>query len=420
MKKLLLALALTAASHALHESPRALAQTPAPAAGQQTSADPGITPNGVIGEVAAIDASAKQLFLKTDAGSVVIVTVADNTNYVRLPPGETTLAKATKTALSEIGAGDRVFARGSVAADSKSMMARVVIVNTKADLERKHEADRAEWKARGVVGTVTAVNPQTKEITLQSRTPGAPPVVIAASDAKVKFRRYAPDSVRFSDAKAGTFEEIKVGDQLRAKGEKSPDGARFTPEEVVTGSFRTLMGTITAVNPETREIQIKTLQGNQPVTIVVSKDSSLKRVPPEAAAMMAGGAPGSTPPQGAGGGAAARPAGAQAAAPPAGGAPPAAGAPGGGGGGMVVRRMGGDMQEMIERLPAATLAELKPGSMVVFSTTGTSAERVTAIQLIAGIEPLVAMMQARPGAGGANRGGNSLANLNLGFGIGQP
>jgi hypothetical protein len=81
--------------------------------------------------------------------------------------------------------------------------------------------------------------------------------------------------------------------------------------------------------------------------------------------------------------------------------------------------MGGDMQEMIERLPSASLAELKPGSMVVFSTTGTGAERVTAIQLIAGIEPLVAMMQARPGGGGG-RGGNSLANLNLGFGIGQP
>ncbi|HEV2765326.1 MAG TPA: hypothetical protein VGV38_20255, partial [Pyrinomonadaceae bacterium] len=100
---------------------------------------------------------------------------------------------------------------------------------------------------------------------------------------------------------------------------------------------------------------------------------------------------------------------------PGGGAPPAGGAPGGPGG-----RRGFDPQEMLERLPAATVAELKPGQMVILSTTGTGADKVTAIQLVAGIEPLLAMMQARPGGGGRPGGANALGNLNLGFGIGSP
>jgi hypothetical protein len=94
--------------------------------------------------------------------------------------------------------------------------------------------------------------------------------------------------------------------------------------------------------------------------------------------------------------------------------------------------MGGDfMQQMLERLPAVTLAELKPGTMVVVSSTvGADPTRVTAIQLVSNIEPLVAMMSRRPGAGGGGAGASGGAGgasglggaggFNFGFGIGQP
>ncbi|MCA1636632.1 MAG: hypothetical protein LC802_23930, partial [Acidobacteria bacterium] len=71
-----------------------IALTGAASAFAQTN-DPGITPNGVLGDVVAVDAKAKQLFVKTDAGSVVVVTVADTTLYKKVVPGETSLAKAT-------------------------------------------------------------------------------------------------------------------------------------------------------------------------------------------------------------------------------------------------------------------------------------------------------------------------------------
>jgi hypothetical protein len=369
--------AILALACALAGAVSAFAQTP----------DPGITPNGVIGEVVAVDAAAGQMSVRTDAGSVVAVTVADNTVFKKLLPGETTLAKAADMAFKELAAGDRVFARGAVSDDRKTVMARAVVVNTKADLERKQAADRAEWQQRGVVGVVSALDPATKEITIQTRTPEGPkPVVIAASMPAVRFRRYAPDSVKFADAKPSKFEELKVGDQLRAKGDRSADGARFAAEEVVSGSFRTSLGTVTAVDAAKNQFTIKQAQGDQTLTVVVRPDSLLKRFQP--------------PPGAAAGG-------------------PGGGAPQGGGPQRVA-----DIQRLIENLPPLSLADLKAGQMVVVSSTvGADPTRVTAIQLVAGIEPLVAMMSPRQGGrpgGGVGQITAAAGQVNFGFGIGQP
>jgi hypothetical protein len=381
--------------------------------------DPAITATRVFGKITEINAPAGQMTVKTDAGSVVIVNLNAKTTYERMPPGETDRTKAVKIALTDITVGDGVYARGYVAEDRKSVPAQQIIVVSQSDIAKKQDKERAEWRQRGLSGIIEAVNPQTKEITVTTRAAEGPkPVIVPITD-KVKMRRYAPDSIKFSDAKKSSFEELKVGDQFRGKGDKSTDGARFTPEEIVTGSFRTIGGPITTVDAAAGEIKINDMQSKQPLTIVVRKDSTLKRVPADfMQMMMQGGGPGG--PGGAPGGA---PAGA---APPQGGQrPPAAGgaqgappqgaqqggpggAPGNGGGGF-------DIQRMIENLPAATLAELKPGEMVLISsTTGADPTRVTAITVVAGVEPIFAMLQARQG-GPSNRPPN-LGTINIGIG----
>jgi hypothetical protein len=404
---LALALALSAAAHG---------------AGAQA---PG---NNVLGDVVAVDASSKQVFVKTDAGSVVIVSVSDATRVLKNPPGESKTDKAVPYTLAEIVAGDRILALGKLSDDGKTLAGpRVLIVNTKAELTAKQEKERAEWQARGVVGVVSAVNAETKEITINTRTPEGPkPVVIAAGGAGVKLRRYAPDSIKFADAKPSTFEEVKAGDQLRAKGDKGADGAKFAAEEVVTGTFRTTLGTVKGVDAAKNEITIEQASDKKPLTVVVRPDSVLKQFPADMAAMMGGGAGGA----GAAGGAAPAGGGQRVVIQggPGGGAPPAGGAgaaPGQGGAGGPVRRMF-DPQQMLERLPPVTLAELKPGQMIVVSSTvGADPTRVTAIQLVANVEPIIAMMSRRQGAGaaggmGAMGGAAAAGGMNFGFGIGQP
>ena len=379
--------------------------------------DPNITAKHAIGEIKAIDAAAKQLTIKTDAGSVVIVSLGDKTTYKKLAPGETSLTSATDVTLADLGEGDRVMARGTVSADQKSVPAAMVIVMTKGDLAKKQDAERAEWRRRGILGVITALKPETKEITISNRTmAGTQTVVIPVSD-KTEMRRYAPDSIKFGDAKPSEFSELKVGDQLRALGDRTEDPLRFKPQKIVTGSFRTVGGVVTAIDPSTGEIKINDLEKKKPFTIVVKQDAVLRKCPPasEMGAMMGRG------PGGPGGGA--PPAGAPAAGGQPAARPQGAGGPGGGGPGGPGGRPGGgfNINDMLERLPTIKIADVKVGdTIIVSSTQGVDPTRLTAISLVTGADTLLAMLAPRPQPG--QTAPNPAAGLGSGitFGIGLP
>ena len=384
--------------------------TGAGAAGTQ-GGDAGITPNRVIGEVKAIDATSKQLIVKTDAGALVTATLSDVTQFMRVAPGETNLTNAAKITFTDLAEGDRVMAMGKVSDDKKTVPARAVIVMTKADIAKKQDAERAEWRRRGILGVVSALNPASKEITISSRSAaGLQSVIIPVSD-KVEMRRYAPDSIKFGDAKMSNFAELQVGDQLRALGERAPDGTRFMPDKVVSGAFRTVAGTVTSVDPATGEIKITESEKKQALTIVVKQDAVLRRFPSE----MGGGMMMMGRPAGASTAGGQAPAGATQ-----GGGPARGGGPGGGPG----RAGGFNVQEMLERLPTVTLADVKPGEMIIVSSTkGADPTRLTAISLLSGAEPflnMIASRQPQTTEGSAPNPAAGLGNSGIQFGIGLP
>ncbi len=375
---------------------------PAPA----QASDPNVTAKHAIGEIKVIDPAAKQLTIKTDAGNLIAVSLSDATVFMRLAPGETTLTNAARITFTDLGEGDRVWARGKVADDRKSLPAVSLIVMNKADIAKKQEAERAEWKKRGMLGLITAIKPETKEITVTTRTlAGTQAAVVIPVSEKVEMRRYAPDSIKFADAKPATFEELKVGDQVRALGDRSSDGASFSAEKVVTGSFKSVAGVVTAIDAATGELKINDMQTKQPLTILVKQDAVLRKFPAagEGGGMMMMG----------GGGGGARPA------PPAG-APAAGQGPGGPAG----ARPGGGMniQDLLERLPTIAVADVKVGdTIIVSSTKGADPTRLTAISLIAGADTLLSMLAARqPAAGGPSAPNPSAGLGGVQFGIGLP
>jgi hypothetical protein len=396
------------------------AQSPQSAATPQQTGDPGITPNGAMGEVKAIDAASKEMIVKTDAGSLVTVKLNDKTVYLHLAPGEKTLTNATKITFSDVGEGDRVWARGKVSDDHKSVPAAALIVMNKTDIAKKQEGERAEWKRRGILGVVTGLKPETKEITISSRSGMATQSVVIPVSDKVEMRRYAPDSIKFSDARPSDFGELKMGDQLRALGERSTDGNSFTAEKVVTGSFQTVAGTVTAVNPATNELKIDDLQKKQPLTIVIKQDAVLRKFPsPGERGGMAMRVPGA----GSNGAAAGQ---TPAAGQEQGANRPQSGRPPGGGGGGMFRAGGGgsfNIQDMLERLPAISVADIKVGdTIIVSSTKGADPERLTAISVVSGADTLLNMIAARQQQTGGQTTPNPAAGLGSGiqFGIGLP
>src|SRR5215510_9162605 len=321
----------------------------APKAQTTAPTDPAITSLSVMGIVTDNKAESSQLVVQTAAGNQVTVTLSDRTEFRRIPPGEKTKDKFIKISSTDFAVGDSVFARGRMSEDRKNLPALEFYVMSKGDIATKREREREEWTKRSIAGTISAINADTKEISLDSRTPEGPKPLVITTAADTKFRRYAPDSVRFSDARTSAFSELKVGDQLRSLGSKNADGTRFTPEEIVTGSFQTIGGVISEVNLDKKEIKINDSQSKQPVTIVVSNDSTLRRVTPEALTALAPTQPNT---------AAAKPA--------------------------------TDLQETFDRLPTLTLQELKAGeSILVSSTKGADPSRVTAIALVSGVGPLL-------------------------------
>ncbi len=378
----------------------------------------------IVGSVEAIAAGGKQLTLKSDAGVVYTVATDDKTKFERVTPGPDSkldMKQATALEPSEIVAGDRLLARGVVSEESKKIEATTIVVLTKADVAQTQKHELEEWKTRGIAGTVTAINPDTKEVTI--KTDSIPPrtVVVDASH-KVEFMRYAPDSMKFSDAKPSAFADVKVGDRLRALGEKKEEGGRYTAQEIISGSFRTLAVQVVSVDPATNTIKATDLQtkDKQPVTIHVNAETVARRMPEQMARMMAmrlnaqtGGAAGG--PAGSGGpgagGRQRRPGGAgegeganrgrqseQGGPGPAGNMAQMGGGPGGYGGTH-------DLQQIFERLPEVKLDELKPGDALIISTTsGADRSNVTAIMMVAGVEPFLAAAPKRAG-GGLDLGG---------------
>ncbi len=354
--------------------------------------------NRAIGAVVSIDPNG--FTIQTDSGTRVAVQLQGNATLVRVPPNQKDLKGAVKIAAPDISVGDRVLVRGRFSDDQKTLLANAAIVMSKADIAQKQEGERAAWQ-RGVGGLVTGVDPAANTITLSTAGFGATKKTTLHSSKDTVLRRYAPDSVRFDDAKPAPFDQIQPGDQLRARGTRSPDGSEFTADEIVSGTFRNIAGTVSSVDLSQNTMTVTDLKTKKPVLVKFATDSQLRKLSPMMAQGIAmrlkGGAPGG--PGGQQGGAAAG-GGASAGAAPAG-SPAAGGSPGGGGPGSVGpggARSGRapDLQQILNRMPPAKLADIQKGDAVmIVSTQGTATGGVTAITVLGGVE---AILTASPNA----------------------
>ncbi len=347
----------------------------------------------VSGEVTAVDAAAGKMTLKSDAGGTAEVTFSEQTRCLRVPAGEKDPKNWPKIATAELAVGDRVVARGA-AADGGAIAATAILVMTKADVAGREEKEREEWRTRGIAGTIAAIDPASKLITVTLRgRSGAGTMFVDAANVTA-FRRYAPDSIRFADAKPGAFADLEVGDQLRALGERSADGTHYAAAQIVSGAFQTIAGTVVSVDAAGNTIHLTNSQTKQTVAVHVNGDALVRRLPAEMAGMLArrmgGGAAGA----GAGGtggpggqGWQHGPPGAGAAGAPGAGPGHYAGSAGGGGAGNGAP----DIRQMLEHLPAVTLAELKPGdALIVSGSKSADPSNFAAMTIVAGVEPFLA------------------------------
>lgn len=301
----------------------------------------------LVGEVESIDTATRRVVVKADAGAVVQVAVPQGTALLRAKPGATTLSDATALPLEQLTVGDRVLARGAFSADHAQLEARRLVVMSHDDLAQKQEAERADWRARGVVGTVRAVDTATGTVTLRTgRAWNATITTVVTGGRSVAFRRYAPGSRHFHDAQPSAFDRIAVGDELRVLGARDAAG-HVLAEQVVFGSFRMLTGELLAVAPGNDHLIVRDEAGDRKVMVALAADTPLRRMFDRSA-----------------------------------------GAP--------RRPSGGAGEDLIDRLPPITAAELKAGDRILVATTkdGDPAN-VVALAIVSGL-PAVAAGRGMP------------------------
>ena len=328
--------------------------------------------------------SADSLTLKTDSGSEVTIQLPAGVAVFSIPPGSKDLKQATPIKLTDLQPGDRVLVRGKPGADATSFVASAIIAMKASDIASNQAKQREEWQRHGIGGLVSAVDPIQNTVTIKTLTAaGAKDVVIHATKSTI-LRRYAPGSINFDEAKVAPISDIKAGDQLRARGTRSPDGAEFTADEIVSGSFRNIAGIVRSVDPSAGTLTVNDIATKQPVELKVTTESKMRNVPERMAQGIAirlkGMGEGANPaaPK------ASQPGQSSQAAPGEHGAPGANGTAGG------PPRGGGDVQQMLSRLPVSPLSDFKKGDVVMLvATSSQGSEPPTVITLLGGVEPIL-------------------------------
>src|SRR5580698_9227251 len=258
-----------AMSHAMSAGPQALQAAGTSAATRR------------IGAIKAINGAV--VTLTPDTGPDISFTVQATTRILRIAPGEKDLKNATPIQLQDLQVGDRILVAGKASDDNLSFAASTVVVMTHSALQARHQQDLQDWQKRGVDGLAKAVDPAAGTVTISVRSKD---VVIHTSSTTV-VRRYAPESVKFDDAKPGTLQQIHPGDQVRARGDRSADGSELAAVEIVSGSFPGIAGTVNSVDASSSTLSVHDLLSNKTVVIKITPDSQLRHLSPEMAQMIA-------------------------------------------------------------------------------------------------------------------------------------
>jgi hypothetical protein len=313
-------------------------------------------PARLLGTVTAINGDT--ITVKADADGDHQVQVPSTAAIKRIAPGQKDLSAAETMPYNDLATGDRVLVKLDANAPGPISQAVQIVAVKQADVVQKQEKDREDWQRRGVGGLVKSVDSASGTIVLTSGSGATAKTITVHTTKTTLLKRYAPASVRFDTAQNAPIDAIHAGDQLRARGSKNAEGTEIAAEEAISGSFRNISGTIVSLDAAGSTLVVKDLATKKQITIHITSEAQMRRLPDMMARMMAtrlkaptGGPAAGMPPQNHGG-------------------------------------PGGDPQQMLNRAPAIQLADLKKGDAVmVVSTDGTT--DVTAISLLAGVEPLL-------------------------------
>ena len=340
----------------------------------QTTSPTTATTVRLIGTVTALQGSS--ITLTPDKGDATTLVVSSETRVLDLPPGSTDLKAAHPGSIGEVAVGDRVLITGEPGSGSGPIVARRIVMMKSAAIAQQRESIQAAW-AHSRSGVVDTVDPASGAITLSSR---GRTITVVTTPTTI-FRRYAPDSARFEDAKRSTIADLHVRDQVRVRGESTAETVQAA--EMVSGTFEQISGSVVSVDASAMTISVQDIHTKKLIVVKVTSRTELHQLSPEMAAQFAArskmAGQGASPNASAGTAAAsARP------------------------------HEESDLGKAVAQLPEISVTNLEIGHSILLIASG-NANALTALTILSGVEPILAATQN----GGAE---TSLAPWSVGSG----
>lgn len=328
-----------------------------------------------VGTITAI--AGDTLTIKTDAGDVHQVAVPSSAVIKQLAPGQRDLSSAQDIKVGDLAIGDRVLVKLDPNGSGTPAQALQVVAMKQTDIAQQQQKQREDWQRNGADGLVKSVDPANNVVVITKGVGAAARTITVHITRDTKLLRYAPNSIRFADARPAPLDAIQVGDQLHVRGQRKEDGSEITATEAVSGGFRNISGVVSSIDSGASTLVVKDLVTKKNVTVHITPDGEMRRLPEMMARMIAAAFKGG--------------AGAGAAHPQGGSGQTGNGSPTPGAG--QGRRNGGGMEQVLSRAPAVQLGDLKKGEAVMLVSTQGSTD-VTAIKLLVGVEPLLESPEA--------------------------
>jgi len=318
----------------------------------------------ILGTITAIED--RSLSLDSDSGTRLRIEIDDTTQILRVAPGVTSLASAIRIGLSDLTPGDRVIVTAKPLTDGGFDARAVKIIAMKqADIVEQKRAVQADWQ-RGIGGLVTITNYASGEIRLAD---GANTCLVHLRPATI-VRCYDRKSLKYSDSKLCTLDQVHVGDQLRARGTWNPGRTEFDADEIVAGHFLNISATVVSVDASSQTATVRDLSSKRVVAIRITAGSQLRRLLPATAEALAADFKNSN----------------KAKLPLENSAPQSAN----NGQTSGMPQQSGALAQALQQAPVTQLSSLHKGEAVMIVATADKTDEATAVIVMAGVEPILA------------------------------
>ena len=184
----------------------------------------------ISGQVFYADVLDHAIKIKTDSGDLVNFNYDNTTSFVRSDEG------ANRVLPEQLNNGERLCVR------TGEPVVVTVIPRAKIDAEQKKEL--AAWQADSLYGVVSGLDRKARVITLAVSIDDKKTSYSVDMSPKAVYWFFPQNTIRLSEAVAGSLDRVAIGDTLYVRGTKDGTSQKFVASLIVSGGFRGFAATI--------------------------------------------------------------------------------------------------------------------------------------------------------------------------------